>query len=125
MVLAVGTFVSVLGLTATATGQISSRFDELTATTITATDARQATDVQSLGPVVGVLGEGFVDGGATSNHGGEGRQQRRPAGASLLGQPDRWGEVEAVEESVSGDQTAALPAGGPHRWNRLTLAGVI
>lgn len=47
VVLAVGTFVSVLGLTATATGQISSRFDELTATTVTAADARQATDVDN------------------------------------------------------------------------------
>jgi putative ABC transport system permease protein len=47
VVLAVGTLVTVLGLTATATGQISSRFDELTATTVTAKDAR-ATDLETI-----------------------------------------------------------------------------
>ncbi|MGL5830194.1 MAG: hypothetical protein ACRC0L_11585, partial [Angustibacter sp.] len=46
VVLAVGTLVTVLGLTATATGQISSRFDELTATTVTAKDAR-STDLET------------------------------------------------------------------------------
>jgi putative ABC transport system permease protein len=37
-VLGVGAFVAVLGLTGTATGQISGRFDALTQTTVTVTD---------------------------------------------------------------------------------------
>lgn len=41
VLLGVGTFVTVVGLANTASGQISARFDALTATTITATDARQ------------------------------------------------------------------------------------
>lgn len=39
-VLGVGTLVAILGLTTTASGQVSARFDKLTATTVTVTDAR-------------------------------------------------------------------------------------
>jgi putative ABC transport system permease protein len=44
VLLGVGTFVTVVGLANTASGQISARFDALAATTVTATDARQAPD---------------------------------------------------------------------------------
>ncbi len=57
VVLAVGTLVTVLGLTATATGQISSRFDELTATTVLAKDARTTnleTSANPFGATAGV-----------------------------------------------------------------------
>ncbi len=56
VVLAVGTLVTVLGLTATATGQISSRFDELTATTVTAKDAR-TTDIATTANPFGAKAE--------------------------------------------------------------------
>lgn len=44
VILGIGTFVAVVALSDTAAGQISGRFDALTATTVTATDARSTAD---------------------------------------------------------------------------------
>ncbi|MFC7530719.1 ABC transporter permease [Actinoplanes sp. GCM10030250] len=68
-VLGVGAFVAVLGLTSTATGQISKRFDALAETTVTVTDTGASADAPADSAAAGAAAAGAAAAGAAASAG--------------------------------------------------------